>query len=81
MLDHHLSVGIRYAREQVPYSGVGLFINFVLIIGNGFCLADIDIVGSDSARSDGFERFLVDGTSDVMADTIDMEAQLSRNSF
>lgn len=73
MRDDFLAIGVRDPREQVPEDGIGLHVNFVLRLGNGFGLAGLREGGclrADAITLEFLPGFFDDGLPEVVAEAM-----------
>lgn len=76
VLDDHLSISVRYARKQVPYSGVGLLVNVRLPFWDRFGLSRLGAGGRRNLFVPKRDACLFhDGLPDVVADPVQVKAE------
>ena len=75
VLDDHLAIRVRNAREQIPYRRVSLFVNVLLLLWNGLGKASICASALELVAPKSCACLLHDGLANVMADSVQLGAE------
>lgn len=76
VINHHLAVGIRYSREEITDSGVGLCVYFRLSFGYRFDISGIiDFVGQ-CCLTESLNRLVYNGFSKMVSNSVNMFVDL-----
>jgi hypothetical protein len=75
VLDDHLAIRVRNAREQIPYRRVSLFVNVLLLLWNGLGKVKIYANAFELVAPESCACLLHDGLANVMANSVQLGAE------